>query len=380
MYEAATSLTPEQLYVVSRQAFIEMALAGVTTVGEFHYLHHQPDGTPYDDEALLAKAVVQAARDVGLRIVLLRALYARAGFNVPANPRQRRFLDPSVEVALRRVDAVRSAFAHDALVKVGLAPHSVRAVPFEWLRTLAHAAPDLVIHAHVAEQPAEVRACLAEYGRRPVELFADAGLLSSRFTAVHAIHLEPSEVALLGQTRSTICACPSTERNLGDGIVRADELMRSGSAVCLGTDSQAHVDLLDEARQLEGHLRLLRLSRVVLVPKTTQGPRERALSRVLMGALTKAGAHALGVPTGDLRAGEPFDAIALDLTHPSLAGVPEDCLLTALLMSAPSSAVRDVWVQGRQIVKDGRHPLQDESARAYAKVIRSLVSTEYVRE
>jgi formimidoylglutamate deiminase len=365
MYQAATALDPEQLYVVSRQAFVEMALAGVTTVGEFHYLQHQPDGTPYDDESVLAKAVIQAARDVGLRIVLLRVAYARAGFGVEPNPRQRRFIDPSVEAFLTRVEALRSAVTRDPLVTVGVAPHSVRAVPRPWLEAIAASVTSGPVHAHVAEQPAELRACLAEHGRRPVELLADVGLLGPRFTGVHAIHLEPNEVQLLGAARANVCACPSTERNLGDGIVRADELLRAGAGVSLGSDSQAHIDLLDEARQLEGHLRLLRLSRAVLFPDDVSGPRESALGEVLLDALTTHGARSLGVDTTG-------DAVVIDRHHPSLVGVPDEALLSGVVLGAASAAIDEVVVAGRTIVSGGHHPLESESSRAFAALVRQL--------
>jgi formimidoylglutamate deiminase len=365
MYQAATALNPEQFYVASRQAFVEMALAGVTTVGEFHYLHHQPDGTPYDDESVLAKAVIQAARDVGLRIVLLRVAYARAGFEVAPNPRQRRFLDPSVDVFLSRVEALRAAVSNDPLVTVGVAPHSVRAVPKDWLSAIAQSVTSGPVHAHVAEQPAEIRACLAEHGRRPIELLADVGLLGPRFTGVHAIHLEPAEVRLLGEARAMVCACPSTERNLGDGIVRADELLRAGVGVALGSDSQAHVDLLDEARQLEGHLRLLRLARAVLFPASVTGSRDDALGEVLLDTLTTHGARSLGVA---LRG----DSVTIDRRHPSLVGVPDEVVLTGALLGAASAAVKDVVVAGRTIVSDGHHPLADESARAFRELLRQL--------
>jgi formimidoylglutamate deiminase len=371
MYEAATTLSPEQLFAVSRQAFLEMALAGVTTVGEFHYVQHQPDGTPYDDVSLLSKVVIEAARAVGLRIVLLRVGYARAGHQVAPNPRQRRFLDPDAETFLSRVDALRAA-VNDPLVAIGLAPHSVRAVPRSWLDVIAKEPATGPLHMHVAEQPAEVRACLSETGRRPIELLADVGLLGPRFTGVHAIHLEANEVALLGASGSTVCACPSTERNLGDGIVRADELLAAGATVSLGSDSHAHIDLLDDARQLEGHLRLLRLSRAVLFPKLPTGPRESALGGVLLDALTTGGARSLGVDTGALTPGQPADFVTLDLNHPTLVGVPSDALVTAATMAAPSGAIREVCVQGQLIVEGGRHRLEASSAEAFRSVMKAL--------
>jgi formimidoylglutamate deiminase len=365
MYAAAAALTPEDVFVASRQAFVEMALAGITTVGEFHYLHHQPDGQPYDDEHELARQVLRAAREVGLRIVLLRVAYARAGFEVAPNARQRRFIDPDVETCLRRTFELRASVS--GLQSVGLAPHSVRAVPRGWLEQLAKHWPH-VTHVHVAEQPAELTACLAEHGRRPVELLDDTGLLGPMMTGVHAIHLTPHEVELFATRGARVCACPSTERNLGDGIIPADLLMSAGVSVCLGSDSQAHIDLLDEARQLEGHLRLARLRRNVLTP--TEG----SLGARLLGCATAAGAQSLGLNTGTLAAGSPADFFTVSREVPSLAGLPDQALLDGLVLGAPSAAIREVVVQGKRLVHEGQHPLAAESAVAFTALMRRLAS------
>ncbi|MCY1044380.1 formimidoylglutamate deiminase [Corallococcus sp. bb12-1] len=370
MYRAAEALTPEEVYVASRQVFVEMALAGITAVGEFHYLHHQSDGTPYADRNELAHAVIRAATDVGLRICLLRVGYARAGFNVAANPRQRRFIDADVDAFLSTTEALARAVRGDARVNVGLAPHSVRAVSKEWLARVERDAPvGMPIHMHVAEQPKEIEACLAEHGRRPVELLADLGLLGGRFTAVHGVHLTDDEVQLLGRSESTVCACPSTERNLGDGIVPADALVRAGARVSLGSDSQTAVDLLDEARQLEQHLRLLRLRRAVLDPGT--GTLDGLAARLLDMA-TVQGAHSLGLETGALLPGAPADFFTVDLRHPSLVGAGLASLLPGIVFGATAGAVREVAVAGRWVVRDGRHALADESAKAFQQLATRL--------
>jgi formimidoylglutamate deiminase len=370
MYRAAEALGPDDVYVASRQAFVEMALAGITTVGEFHYLHHQPDGTPYADRDTLAHAVIRAARDVGLRICLLRVGYARAGFRVPDNPRQRRFIDRDVDAFLASAEALARRTRDDAAVSVGLAPHSVRAVPREWLAALAGSpARSMPVHMHVAEQPKEIEACLAEHGRRPVELLADVGLLGPGFTAVHGVHLSDAEVELLGRAKATVCACPSTERNLGDGIVPADALVRAGARISLGSDSQATVDLLDEARQLEGHLRLARLRRAVLDPG--RGEVDGLAARLLEMA-TVEGARSLGLSTGALEPGTPADFFTVDLGHPSLVGASPGSLLPSIVLGAEKGAVRDVAVAGRMVVRDGRHPLAEESGRVFQGLSRAL--------
>ncbi len=371
MYLAAESLNPEEVYIASRQAFLEMVLAGITSVGEFHYLHHQPDGTPYVERNALAYEVIRAARDVGLRIVLLRVGYARAGFRVPENPRQRRFIDKDVDTFLSSVEQLARETRAESGVSVGLAPHSVRAVPREWLTVLAGIRGELPVHMHVAEQPKEIEACVAEHGLRPVELLEELGLLEARFTAVHAVHVTEAEARMLGKVGAFVCACPSTERNLGDGIVPADRLVGAGARLSLGSDSQATVDLLDEARQLEGHLRLSRLRRAVLDPG---GGAVDGLAARLFEMATVNGARSLGLPTGTLKPGAPADFFTVDLNHPSLVGASPASLLAGLVFGADKAAVRDVAVEGRLVVRDGHHPRIEESGRAFHALARRLYS------
>ncbi len=365
MYRTANALSPEGIYAASRQAFLEMALAGITTVGEFHYLHHQPDGTPYAFVHALSTQVVRAAREVGLRIVLLRVGYARAGYGVPPNPLQRRFCDPDAETFIDRTLQLRRTLAGDDAVSVGFAPHSVRAVPRSWLEAMAKHSGE-VTHLHVAEQPAEIKACLAEHGRRPVELLEDVGLLHSKLTAVHAIHLGQEEIEALGRAKANVCACPSTERNLGDGIVPADALLRAGVSVCLGTDSQADIHLLDDARQLEGHLRLLRGRRAVLDPGEGE---QSGLAHRLLQCTTEGGARSLGLDVGSLTAGQPADFFTVDLSHPALVGAPIEALLATVVFAAASGAVSEVAVSGKLLVEAGRHPLTEAIGRDFAALI-----------
>jgi formimidoylglutamate deiminase len=371
MYRAAEALTPEEVYVASRQAFLEMVLAGITSVGEFHYLHHQPDGTPYVERSALAYEVIRAARDVGLRIVLLRVGYARAGFRVPENPRQRRFIDKDVDAFLVSVQELIQETRGKPGVSVGLAPHSVRAVPREWLAVLAGIRGDLPVHMHVAEQPKEIEACVAEHGLRPVELLEELGVLEARFTAVHAVHVTEEEARMLGEVGAGVCACPSTERNLGDGIVPAERLVGAGARLCLGSDSQASVDLLDEARQLEGHLRLSRVRRAVLDPG---GGAKDGLAARLFGMATVNGAQSLGLPTGALEPGTPADFFTVDLNHPSLVGASPSSLLAGVVFGADKAAIRDVAVDGKLVVKDGFHPATEQSGRAFTALARRLYS------
>lgn len=368
MYRAAERLEPDTLHTVSRQAFVEMARAGITSVGEFHYVHHDPEGRPYADRLELSRAVIEAAREVGLRIHLLRVAYARSGFEVAQNPRQRRFIDPRPEDVLADVTALQGAYAGDPLVQVGLAPHSVRAVPREWLATFAQAQASLsAVHMHVSEQPAEIDACLRETGLRPVELLAELGLLTPRFTAVHGIHLSKEEVQLLGEAKANVCACPTTEANLGDGVIPADQLLAAGAEVCLGSDSQARIDLLEEARRLEEHLRLIRQQRAVL---DAGGGKVEGLAARLLHAATAAGSRALGEDVG--ATGVPADGFTVDLHHPSLRGFNEASLLPTVIFGAPREAIREVWVAGRRIVEGGRHPIEVQAADAFDAVVNRL--------
>jgi formimidoylglutamate deiminase len=366
MYAAANRLTPDEIYAASRMAFLEMALSGITTVGEFHYLHHTPEGSPYADPNLLEREVVRAARDVGIRIALLRVAYARAGFQQEPNPRQLRFVESSPDTYLRHLEALLDApeFKQSG-AWVGVAPHSVRAVPLDYLKTVVNFANarGLVIHMHVAEQAAEVTACIEEYGRSPVALLDTEGLLSEKFTAVHAIHVSPKAIAAIARTRANVCACPTTERNLGDGVVPVDSYFQAGVPVSLGTDSQIQIDLLEDARELEYHLRLQRTARNVLAPDDDAAD---ALARRLFACATVAGATCIGFDGGTLKPGAPADFFTVDLDDPSIAG--SDSLLPSIVFSLSRTAIKDVVVGGRRIIEEGRHADQEAIVNDFRRI------------
>jgi formimidoylglutamate deiminase len=250
MYGLAGSLTPESIYRISLLAYRELARTGVLTIGEFHYVHHQPSGAPYDDRLVMSEAVIRAAKDAGIRIALLRVLYGRAGTGQAPQGVQRRFCDASLEHGLADVETLAARHASDPDVRVGVAPHSVRAILPAWLPEIARFAGDrgLPLHMHVAEQPAEVDACLAETGRRPVELLAERGVLSDRFVAVHATHIAATEARLLGQAGAFVCLCPTTERDLGDGLADVGTLVSEQVRLCLGVDSYVMSDPFEEMR------------------------------------------------------------------------------------------------------------------------------------
>ncbi len=372
MYHAANLLSPEAIYHSARMAYLEMLLSGITTVGEFHYLHRAPGGIPYQDRNLLAWQVLRAADETGLRICLLRTVYARAGWGKPEDPGQARFLTPCFEDFIGDTEGVRGALpsiSRPGRAWVGVAPHSIRAVPLDYLCDVVSYAQSnhLPVHMHVAEQPAEVEACLAEYGLRPVELLHQHGILNSRFTGIHAIHITPEEAGYLGKAKARVCACPTSERNLGDGAVPADRLFAAGAGICFGSDSNVQIDLLEDARLLEYHLRMNKLERVVLAP----GSSKDALARRLFASATETGAESLAGSVGSLEVGRGADFFTVDLDDPSLAGAG-DALLNHVVFSLERTAVRDVAVGGEFVVRDGHHALADEIIRQFAGVQRDV--------
>jgi formimidoylglutamate deiminase len=375
MYSAATRLTPDDVYDASRMAFLEMALSGITSVGEFHYLHHAPNGVSYDDPNLLAKEVVRAARDVGLRIALLRVAYARAGFETEPNPQQARFIEKDPETYLKNLEQLGSDLNEagpGAMAWVGIAPHSVRAVPLHYLKRIIDFAREthLPTHMHVAEQPDEVSACIAEHGRSPVALLETEGLLSERFTGVHLIHVTPKAIAMIARAGAMVCACPTTERNLGDGIVPVADYFKHGVRVALGTDSNVQIDLLEDARELEYHLRLQRMERAVLATTEEQPP--ASLAARLFASATTSGAESIAAPGGLLEPGRPADFLTVDLNDPSIAGASADDLLSSIVFSLARTAVKDVVVGGKRIVEDGRHSQQEEIIERFKALQKKL--------
>jgi formimidoylglutamate deiminase len=364
MYHAAARPTPEDVYDVARMAFLEMVKAGTTTVGEFHYLHNGPDGRPYSDANELGHLVIAAARSVGIRIVLLRSAYLRSGFEVATDPGQTRFFE-TADAFIRNTEALLSAYAGANDVTIGIAPHSIRAVPLAELKGMVAWGRQrgLPIHMHVAEQVAENAACEREYGTAPVALLAEHGLLGEDFTAVHAIHITDAEIAAVAKAGATICSCPTTERNLGDGILAADKIMRTAIPVALGSDSQAQIDPMEDARQLDLHLRLQQQQRAVL-----DGIRGEAIAKRLFDCATKNGARALGIDAGDLTEGKLADFVSVDLDDLSIAGNSAEDLLPVVVFGMERTAMRDVAVGGKLILRDGRHELEDEIVARYKAV------------
>jgi formimidoylglutamate deiminase len=326
MFRLAGALEPETMRDVAARVYGEMAAAGYGAVGEFHYVHHRPDGTPYEAPNAMAIAVAEAALAAGLRIVLLPAAYHRNGWDGgdrPAEPGQRRFCDPDVETYLRRVDDLRAwASARDG-VTVGLAAHSVRAVPAAWLEAIAaHGREhDLVLHVHAHEQVRELRECDAEHGCTPIELLARTGFLGERTSVIHGIHVSDADIDLLARSGSIVVSCPTTEGNLGDGFLPALRYRDAGVRLAIGSDSQVRVDPFEEVRELETGARREGQTRHALL----------AASGDLWGELVANGCSSLGL----VEAG----TVAVDLDHPDLRGVAEADLPYALATCASAGVV-----------------------------------------
>ncbi|RDV37090.1 formimidoylglutamate deiminase [Bradymonadaceae bacterium TMQ3] len=360
MYGVALSLSAEEVEAAARLAFWEMARAGITHVGEFHYVHHRPDGAPYEDPNELAHRVIAAAQAVGIRITLLRVAYHSGDIGKVAQPRQRRFIEPDVATYLRRLAALEERWGKTPGVSLGSAPHSIRAVDRSWVEAIAEFCSErqMVIHSHVCEQPAEIAASKRAYGMGPVEVLHEWAGLNPRWTLVHGTHMSERELAIVAETRPTICACPTTERNLGDGFLPARELVSAGVPIALGSDSHTVIDPWEEMRLVEYHERLRAQARNVLPACDPQGRIESAAVLWEMGSV--GGARALGRSvSGRVEVGQPADFVALDLQSPSLWGASAATLLDHIVLSMSASAVRHTVVAGRLIIEDRRHVHED---------------------
>jgi formiminoglutamate deiminase len=348
MYGVAGRLDPDGYLALARATYAEMVLAGITTVGEFHYLHHAPGGQPYDDANVMGHVLVQAAREAGLRITLLDTAYLAGGIGEPLDGVQQRFGDGDAERWAARADELRTAYAGDPDVVVGAAVHSVRGVPADQLATVAgwaerHQAP---LHAHVSEQRRENEQCLAAYGVTPTRLLHDHGVLGARTSAVHATHLTDEDVELLGGSGTAVCMCPTTERDLADGVGPAGRVREAGSPVTLGSDSHAVVDLLEEARAVE------------LDERLASQQRGHWSAPALVDAATRAGHTSLGRPgAGVLDVGAAADLVAVRLDSVRTAGGRDADALQRVVFAGTAADVTDVVVAGRRVVAGGEHLL-----------------------
>jgi formimidoylglutamate deiminase len=372
MYGFAAKLTPDHLRDIATMLYVEMLEAGYTSVCEFHYLHHAPDGRPYADAAEMSLALVQAAAEAGIGLTLLPTLYMTGGFDGrPLSERQRRF-GHDVAGYLRLVERLRG-LEHERL-RVGLCFHSLRAVPGAAMREVLEAtrAQRLPVHIHIAEQIGEVQDCLALRNARPVEWLLANLPVDARWTLVHATHLSEGEIAALAASKATVALCPTTEANLGDGLFPLRAWLDAGGRWGIGSDSHISVSPVEELRWLEYGQRLHARRRNIAV----QGQRSSTGECLFAGALASAAA-ATGQGIGGLRAGESAtraDVVVLDEHAPELAGARAEDLLDRWIFSGNRNVVREVHVGGERVVQDHRHRHRDAVEERYRRTLAALLA------
>ncbi len=359
MYRAAERLDPDRYHRLARATFAEMALAGIAVVGEFHYLHHRPDGTPYADPNAMAEALLAAATDAGIRITLLDTLYLHGGLSAdgytPTEGVQRRYDDGAADRWAERVDRLASAPTR----RIGAAIHSVRAVDPDAMRVVAAWADErnAPLHAHVSEQRAEHAQCLAHHGVTPTGLLRDAGVLGDRFTAVHATHGDDADVAAYATAGACVCLCPTTERDLGDGIGPSSRLAEAGVDMVLGSDSHAMIDLLAECRAVELDQRL-----------RTEGRGIHSAASLLAMA-TMHGHAGLGwEDAGMISRGARADLVTISLDSVRTAGGTAHSATETAVFAASAADITHVVVDGTAVVTDGRHATIDVAAELRASI------------
>ncbi|GAA1713954.1 formimidoylglutamate deiminase [Kribbella yunnanensis] len=351
MYAVASALTPDSYYDLARAVYGEMLLTGITAVGEFHYLHHAPGGRRYDDPNAMGAALIAAARDVGLRITLLDTCYIAGGIDQPLNEVQQRFSDGDAASWAARVSALKGA---DDVV-IGAAAHSIRGVPQDQLGAVASAFPDVPLHIHLSEQVAENAACLEAYGRTPSQVLDEAGFLSGRTSAVHATHLTGVDIGVLGSSATYSCFCPTTERDLADGIGPSVALRDAGSRLTLGSDSHAVIDLFEEMRAVE------------LDERLSSQERGHWSAPELLTAATVDGHRSIGyADVGVIEVGARADLVAVRLDSIRTAGTGGT--VETAVFAASAADVTDVVSDGRHLVADGKHVALDVAAELASSI------------
>ena len=362
MYRFVERLSPDDLEAIAAFAYMEMLEAGFTRVAEFHYLHHQPDGRPYDNAAEMSERIVAAADAAGIGLTLLPVLYRQSGFlGKPPTPAQRRFVcDRDLYARLMETRVPGG--------NIGIAPHSLRAVTLDDLQWASLTWPRLPAHIHVAEQTREVEECLAAHGRRPIDLLldtieADAG----RWCLVHATHADAGELARIANAHAVVGLCPITEANLGDGLFDASAFLAQDGRFGIGSDSLIRISAADELRTLEYGQRLMHRQRNVL------GEATRSTGRRLFEAALAGGAQATeAMTTGGISPGKRADFVVLDQHHPALAAAQGDSLLDAWLFAADNAAIKTVYCRGVPVVQNGRHVAREELSQRYRKALSGL--------
>ena len=366
MYRFALMMSPDDVETVAAQLYVEMLEAGFAAVAEFHYLHHAPDGSPYEQPAEMAGRVLSAARRVGIGMTLLPVFYAHSTFGgAPPRPEQRRFICDLPSFA-RLVDDCREMIKADEGEAIGIAPHSLRAVTPSELSELMSIAGGDPVHIHAAEQVKEVEDCVASLGARPVRWLLDHAGVDARWCLVHATHMDEHETRDLARSGAVAGLCPITEANLGDGIFNASDYIRAGGRYGVGTDSNVSIGVAAELRQLEYAQRLRERARNVCAPLGL------SCGRTMLEAIWSGGAQALGRNSGKLAPGASADILTFRADHPTLAGKADDQVLDAWIFSAGNPLVDCVWSGGLKVVAGGRHVFKDEIAERFTKTMREL--------
>jgi formimidoylglutamate deiminase len=357
MYAFLNRLSPDDLEAIAVQAYVEMLKAGFTSVGEFHYLHHDPSGQPYANPAELSERIVAAAERAGIALTLLPVFYAHGGIGQPPDEGQRRFIHHDVGQFLALVERLKDLTDDQPLVQIGIAPHSVRAVAGDELTALIAGAdeidPAMPIHIHVAEQLKEVEECLARLGARPVAWLLDHAAVDARWTLIHATHITPDERRAIVASGAMVGLCPQTEANLGDGIFPLAEYQWDGGRWGIGTDSNTAISLVDELRTLDYGQRLAHHHRHPLV--TPGSPLTERTGRRLFDLAVSGGTTALAQPAGAIRPGMRADLVELDPGAAALAGQTPETVLDGWIFASTSEVVRNVMVAGTWVIRDGHH-------------------------
>jgi formimidoylglutamate deiminase len=374
MYRFAARLAPEDLEATAAQLYVELLKGGYTSVCEFHYVHNDPDGRPYANPAEMSERLLRAATRAGIGITLLPVLYQTANFGgVPPHDGQRRFVN-SVDAFLEIVRALRGASGGDGNVRVGIAPHSLRAVPPDALRDaidgLDAIDPAAPIHIHIAEQTKEVDDCFAWSGQRPVEWLLAHQAVSPRWCLVHATHLADGEVGALARSGAVAGLCPTTEANLGDGFFRLPEFLAHGGAFGVGSDSNVSTAAIEELRWLEYGQRLAHRRRSVATSPAAPSP-----GLALYQGAVAGGARASGRRIAGLAAGERADLVVIDAATPFLLARGPDQLADAIVFGGNANPVRDVYVGGTRVIADGRHAHEAAVQAAYRAVAERLAAS-----
>jgi formimidoylglutamate deiminase len=368
MYRLAARVTPDCLNAIAAQVYVDMLRAGYTAVCEFHYLHNQADGTPYNEPIVMCQSLIDAAATAGIGLTLLPALYQTDDFGTPPTAAQRMFT-METDRFLSLLDRLHPSPQLAGQLEVGIAFHSLRAVPTDSIRTVLDAHKDAkVIHVHAAEQEREVAACRERLGASPVQWLLDEMHPNDRWCVVHATHASSAELAALAATGAVVAACPTTGGNLGDGLFQAEAFVRAGGALAIGSDSHASLSPTEELRWLEYQARLARKERNLLASED-QG----SVGASLWKGACRAGARASARRIGSLEPGCRADIVVLDLNAPSFVGRVEDTILDTFVFASPRTAVRDVMVGGRWLVQDGRHFAETAIAAGYRRAIGKLV-------